>query len=78
MLDRKFTKIQSRVLLCSEQLRSLREENAQLRALTTETLADHASRLTAVHEQSNTLQGVLGDLQDVVVRQVQVRNKPTM
>lgn len=71
-LDRKFSKIQSRVLLCSQQLRGLREENAQLRVLATQTLADHAARLTEVHEQSNTLQGVLGDLQDVVVRQVQV------
>ena len=73
ILDRKFTKVQSRVLLCSEQLRALRKENAELRNLSGEALVEQGSALVDVQEQANSLQTVLSSLQDVVVRQVKVR-----
>lgn len=73
VLDRKFTKVQSRVLLCSEQLRTLRKENAELKELSSDALVQQGSALADVQEQTNSLQNVLSSLQDVVVKQVKVR-----
>jgi hypothetical protein len=73
VLDRKFTKVQSRVLLCSEQLRALRRENTELRSVSNDALVQQGAALADVQEQADSLQKVLGSLQDVVVKQVKVR-----
>jgi seryl-tRNA synthetase len=73
-LERKFSKVQSRVLLCSEQLRAVRTESTEMRAMAAGTLAEHGTALVAVQEQANSLQQIISSLQDVVVKQVQVRS----
>jgi chromosome segregation ATPase len=71
-MDRKLSKTQSRVLLCTEQLKALRKLTVDTRTVATETLTNHATTLADVQEQTNSLQHVLSSLQDIVVKQIEV------
>jgi hypothetical protein len=72
-MDRKLSKMQSRVVLCTEQLRAVRKLSTETSHLATSTLTEHASTLIGVQEESNSLHRVLSSLQDVVVKQIEVR-----
>lgn len=71
-VDRKVTKVQSRVVLCAEQMKALRKLTMGTRTVATETLTNHANTLAEVTEQTNSLQHVVSALQDVVVKQIEV------
>jgi hypothetical protein len=72
-MDRKLSKMQSRVVLCTEQLRAVRKLSTETCQLATSTLSQHATTLLEVQEESNSLHRVLSSLQDVVVKQIEVR-----
>lgn len=72
LMDRKLSKMQSRVLLCTEQLKTVRKLATETSSLATGTLTEHATTLTEVQEQTNSLQQIMSSLQDVVVKQLEV------
>ena len=74
LLERRFSKVQSRVLLASEQLRVLRKDSADIKSMTAGTLDNHSQSIAEVREQTSTLREITSSLQDVVVRQVQVNH----
>ena len=76
LMDRKLSKMQSRVLLCTEQLRTVRKLATETSTLATGTLTEHATTLTDVQEQTNSLQQIMSSLQDVVVKQLEVCAHP--
>jgi hypothetical protein len=72
LMDRKLSKMQSRVLICAEQFRTVRRSNDEIRMLATGSLATQGAALADVQEQANRLQMVVSSLQDVVVKQIEV------
>jgi uncharacterized coiled-coil protein SlyX len=71
-MDRKLSKMQSRVLLCVEQYRGVRTSSEEARATMNNVLAIHGTALAELQEHSNSLQKVVGAMQDVVVKQIKV------
>lgn len=71
-MDRKLSKMQSRVLLCVEQYRAVRTSSDEARAAMNTILSTHGTALAELQEQTNSLQKVVGSMQDVVVKQIQV------
>lgn len=75
-VERQMGKMQSRVLICAEQFRTIRRSNDESRVVTNQVLAQHGNALAEVQEQANSLQRVLSSLQDVVVKQIEVSYGP--
>lgn len=71
-MDRKLSKMQSRVLLCVEQYRGVRTSSDEARATMNNILSTHGTALAELQEQTNSLQKVVSSMQDVVVKQIQV------
>ena len=71
-MDRKLSKMQSRVLLCVEQYRGVRTSSDEARATINTVLSTHGTALAEIQEQTNSLQKVVSSMQDVVVKQIQV------
>lgn len=65
--------MQSRVLICAEQFRTVRRATDESRVVTNEVLTQHGTALAEVQEQANSIQRVLSSLQDVVVKQIEVQ-----
>jgi hypothetical protein len=71
-MDRKLSKMQSRVLLCVEQYRGVRTSSDAARSTMNTVLSTHGTALAELQEQTNSLQKVVSSMQDVVVKQIQV------
>lgn len=71
-MDRKLSKMQSRVLLCVEQYRGVRTSSEEARSTVNTVLSTHGTALAEIQEQTNSLQKVVSSMQDVVVKQIQV------
>ena len=72
-MERQLSKMQSRVLICAEQFRTVRRATDESRVVTNEVLTQHGTALAEVQEQANSIQRVLSSLQDVVVKQIEVQ-----
>lgn len=72
LMDRKLSKMQTRVLLCVEQYRAVRTGSEEARATMNNVLSTHGTALAELQEQTNSLQKVVSSMQDVVVKQIQV------
>jgi hypothetical protein len=75
LMERKLSKMQSRVLICAEQFRTVRGGTDEMRATVNDVLATHGTALAEVVEQTNSLQKVVSSMQDVVVKQIKVQSQ---
>lgn len=75
-IQREVKKTSARVVLCTEQLRTLRQMQEELSGMSNSAAIDHHQAIIELQEQAATLQSVLASLQDVVVKQMQVMTPP--
>ena len=73
LLQREVSKLEPRLLLCSEQVRVLRREGDEQRAMLAVSASDAAAAITALQEEADTLQSFTVSLEGAVSRQVEAR-----